>query len=73
MIARDLEPEDFPFTIICLAPGGVPVWGVTVFKPPPGTRVPLHIPGLAREYGPITVKTINGQGIEAQTGPYYDA
>jgi hypothetical protein len=71
--ARDLEPADFPFTIVVHRESWVWdsddgwLWAVTVLRPPPGTRVPLYVPGQDE---PAWVSTLTGEGVEATTGPY---
>lgn len=82
MITRDLNPEDFPFTILVWRPGVGPwreglnddapaewAWGVTILPPMPGTRTPLYIPSFADE-GPVWVTTRSAEGAVATTGPY---
>jgi hypothetical protein len=75
MIARDLNPEDFPLSIyVHVQPGHRPVrgvvWAVTVLRPRPGTRTPLYVPGFAQEYGPVYVTTTFADGAPSTTGPY---
>lgn len=59
----DLPSGAFPFTVIAKkAVGGDWVWAVTVLRPKSGDRVELHIPPLRKEFGPVSITTIDGQG-----------
>lgn len=71
-VTRDLDPEEFPMTIIArLFTTQDVVWAVTILRPPSRTRVPLYIPPLAKIFGgPIEVTTIDGMSREVTTGPW---
>lgn len=66
----DLDPEDFPFTIVVEREATLEiVWAVTLLRPRPGRRIALYVPPLARE-GAVNVLTYTGQGVLAASGPY---
>ena len=73
IVNRDLNREDFPFTIVVHREDWLWgsddgwLWAVTLLPPRPGELIPLYVPGADE---PAWVSTLTGEGVEVTTGPY---
>lgn len=65
-----LAPEDFPVTIEAVrASDGVVVWKAVIERPAGGELDALYVPPLAREHGPLLVRTTFATGVSTTHDP----